>query len=382
MQIKKLQYDEKIGWTDDLPSDLDSKQTLVLVFGTNLFSDESAPLLELFKRFPRSKIIGCSSGGEIFGSVITDNCLSVAVVRFESTPIKQITMPVIDPSESFAAGKKIAGDLSDSELRGIFVLSDSADIIGDELIEGINSQVTELVSVTGGFAASGENSSNTWVLGGSAIERNLISAIGFYGEKVKIGYGSRDGLDILGIEQRITKSYKNQLFEIDGKPALKLYKEYLGDRASKLPEAALHFPISLRANLQSEKRIIRSIVNINEKNQSLTLAGNVPEGSMARLMIANPDRVIDGATEAAMMTEQYGLDSETVLSIAISCVGRRLLLGDRSEEELETVLENLPEGTEQIGFYASGEICPYSVGSCDFHNQTMTLTTISEGGLT
>ena len=378
MQIKKLQYDEKIGWTDDLPTDLDSKQTLVLIFGASVFSKKPEPLKELIKKFPKSKLIGCSTGGEIYGSVVTDNCLSVAVVRFESTVLKQTAMSVFDQSESYAVGKNIADELSRADLQGIFVLSDSTNISGDELIDGINSQVGDSVSVTGGFAASGKDLGNTWVCSGDVPENNLISAIGFYGDKIKIGYGSRDGLDILGIEQRITKSDKNQLFEIDGKPALELYREYLGEKARELPQAALHFPISVRANLRSEKRIIRSVTGIDEENRSLMFAGSVPEGSMARLMIANPDRVIDGAAEAAMMTEQYGQNPEKLLSIAISCVGRRLLLNDRSEEELEAVLDSLPKGTEQVGFYSRGEICPYSVGSCDLHNQTMTLTTISE----
>ena len=38
----------------------------------------------------------------------------------------------------------------------------------------------------------------------------------------------------------------------------------------------------------------------------------------------------------------------------------------------------LPKGTKQIGFYSYGEISPYTTGSCDLHNQTMTLTTVTE----
>jgi hypothetical protein len=59
-------------------------------------------------------------------------------------------------------------------------------------------------------------------------------------------------------------------------------------------------------------------------------------------------------------------------------VGRRLVLGSRTEEEIEATLEVLPKGTQQIGFYSYGEISPYTAGTCDLHNQTMTLTTLSE----
>jgi hypothetical protein len=66
------------------------------------------------------------------------------------------------------------------------------------------------------------------------------------------------------------------------------------------------------------------------------------------------------------------------LSIAISCVGRRLVLGERTEEELEAALQVLPAGTQQVGFYSYGELSPFASGHCDLHNQTMTLTTLGE----
>lgn len=378
MQIKKLLYTRKTGWDHKLPVDLDSERTLVLAFGACSFNSESEPLLELFERFPCSKITGCSTGGEIHGAAIRDGSIVVAVVCFSDTDLRRSTFLLSNEAESFRAGMIIAEELDSPDLRGVFVLADSSYINGSEMVAGINSKISSSVSVTGGLAGNNTTSGKTWVLGETCPESSLVSAVGFYGDHVKIGYGSRDGLDILGIEQRVTKSRKNRLFEIDGKPALSLYKQYLGEKASMLPEVALNFPISLRANLRSEKRTIRSVLDINEDDQSLTFAGDVPEGAMARLMIANPDRVIDGATEAAMMTEQYGSASGEVLSIAISCLGRRKLLAGRSEEELEAVLEGMPDGTEQIGFYSYAEICPYSVGSCDLHNQTMTLTTISE----
>jgi hypothetical protein len=95
-------------------------------------------------------------------------------------------------------------------------------------------------------------------------------------------------------------------------------------------------------------------------------------------MCANFDRLIQGAGEAALSTRGSGAPSPASLAIAISCVGRRLVLGERAEEETEAVLEVLPPDARQIGFYSYGEISPYASGHCDLHNQTMTLTTISE----
>jgi hypothetical protein len=180
------------------------------------------------------------------------------------------------------------------------------------------------------------------------------------------------------VERLVTRSRANVLFELDGKPALQLYKEYLGDRASGLPATGLLFPLTLRAARDDDKRLVRTILAVDEATQSMTFAGDVPQGYYAQLMHANFDRLIQGAGEAALSTRGDGAPAPAPLAIAISCVGRRLVLGERAEEETEAVLEVLPPHTQQIGFYSYGEISPYASGHCDLHNQTMTLTTISE----
>ena len=111
----------------------------------------------------------------------------------------------------------------------------------------------------------------------------------------------------------------------------------------------------------------------------MTFAGEIPQGAMASLMHANLDRLIQGASQAATNGRHTSDPNEPTLAIAISCVGRRLVLGERTEEEIEATLDALPAGTSQIGFYSYGELCPqHGASCCDLHNQTMTLTTISE----
>jgi len=55
------------------------------------------------------------------------------------------------------------------------------------------------------------------------------------------------------------------------------------------------------------------------------------------------------------------------------------VLGERTEEEIEATFDALPSRSQQVGFYSYGEISPYVDAVCDLHNQTMTVTTISEG---
>jgi hypothetical protein len=108
----------------------------------------------------------------------------------------------------------------------------------------------------------------------------------------------------------------------------------------------------------------------------MTFAGDLPQGWMAQLMRADFDALVSGAEEAAAVA---GVDTAgNGLVVAISCVGRRLVMGEAAEEEVEATLDRLPTGSTQVGFYSYGELSPFSSGPCDLHNQTMTLFAISE----
>ena len=165
---------------------------------------------------------------------------------------------------------------------------------------------------------------------------------------------------------------------VGGQPALQLYKKYLGDRAEGLPATGLLFPLSISSDDANEENVVRTILAVDEKNNSITFAGDIPQGSRVQLMRANFDRLIDGAADAAGAIDVSEYKSGPLLSIAISCVGRRLVLGPRTEEEIDAALNSMPEGTKQIGFYSYGEISPLANGRCDLHNQTMTLTSLWE----
>lgn len=380
MKLDTFSYSTASGWSDEPLADFDSENTLVVVFGSPDLDGVREPLGELVARFGRSHVIGCSTAGEIFGTALTDNSLSVAVARFErGTRVATASASVQSQNESFAAGESIARQLNDPSLRGVLLFSDGLNVNGSELVRGLNAVLPADVVVTGGLAGDGSRFERTWVMHAGAARSNMVCAAGLYGDLVTIGHGSKGGWDNFGPERVVTRSQGNVLIELDGRPALELYKEYLGELASGLPATGLLFPLALRASAADDKRLVRTILAVDEAAQSMTFAGDVPEGALARLMRANFDRLIEGASEAASMAgdAQVGQTGET-LAIAISCVGRRLVLGERAEEEIEATLDELPAGTRQIGFYSYGEISPYAKGSCDLHNQTMTLTTIRE----
>jgi hypothetical protein len=349
---------------------------LIVVFGAAAFARHAEPIGELRRAYPRSAFTGCSTAGEIFQSELSDETLSVAIARFEHTDLRTAEATVSGPADSFEAGRALATQLTREDLAAILVLSDGLNVNGSDLVRGFNSELDESVIVTGGLAGDGDRFKETWVLGNGIPQPRKITAAALYGDRVRVGHGSRGGWDIFGPERTVTRSRDNVLFELDGRPALELYKEYLGERAAGLPATALLFPLALRAKSGDSKVLVRTVLAVDEQDQSMTFAGNVPEGHKAQLMRANFERLIEGASDAALRAKRG--DDAATLAIAISCVGRRLILGERAEEEIEAVLDELPHGTRQIGFYSYGEISPYASGHCDLHNQTMTLTTIAE----
>ena len=377
MQITNFNTMPNGSFGIDFP-DLDSDNTLITVFADSSLLDDDSVLNPLRAAYPKSKFAGCSTSGEIFQSTVNDNTVSVAVAKFEKTNLQCSTAEVTNMSDSRAAGQTLANNLKADDLTAIFILSDGLNVNGTQLVNGIKANVSEGVIITGGLAGDGARFERTWILKDRIPTQNFVSAIGFYGKNINIKSGSRGGWDVFGLERKVTKSKDNILFELDDKPALALYKTYLGELANELPSSGLLFPLAIRENEDDQNQIVRTILAIDEKNQSLTFAGDIPEGFLAQLMKANFENLIDGASSAA---EQAKLSNskENTLAIAISCVGRRLVLKERTEEELESVLDVFSQNTKLVGFYSYGEIAPHAITQdCSLHNQTMTLTAITE----
>jgi hypothetical protein len=363
-------------WSARFP-ELDSPATMVLAFAAPSYGTQAQLLDDLGKAYPHSAVVGCSTSGEIDQTSVRDDSITVAVARFAHTRVRQAMTRLSSAADSFAAGASLADELNEQDLRGILVLSEGLNVNGSELVRGINSRLPAHVVVTGGLAGDGPRFERTWVLANGQPEPRGVVAVGVYGDRVRIGHGSKGGWDTFGPERVVTRSAGNVLYELDGRPALALYKEYLGERAAALPGSALLFPLALRPTTDDVNSVVRTVLAVDEAAQSMTFAGDIPTGHYAKLMRANFDRLILGAQAAggAATLHEHG---DTSLSIAISCVGRRLVLGERSEEETEATLEALPPHTQQIGFYSYGELSPQAGGRCELHNQTMTLTVFSE----
>lgn len=377
MIIEQQYWTSSEGWQKESAASVDGNASLVLVFGAGHVMGDASRVDEVRARYPGAPVVGCSTSGEICGTSVRDESLVVTAIRFEHTEIKLAQTTIGGSDDSLSAGKRLAQDLPHEQLVHVLVLSDGLKVNGTELARGLRENLPEGVAVTGGMAGDGANFRHTQVCADGDPVEGLVAAVGFYGDRLKVGYGSLGGWDPFGPERLITRSKGNVLYELDGHSALELYKRYLGEHAAG-PAEALLFPLALRTG-EEGYGLVRSVMGIDEETQSMTFAGDMPEGGYARLMKANFDRLIDGAADAAHATNETLGAPNPELALLISCVGRKLVLKQRVEEEVEGVREVLGSNTVLTGFYSYGEICPHGTFTkCELHNQTMTITTFLE----
>lgn len=363
-------------WNKNINDTLDSPNTLVLLFGASNYSliENESQILQ--SKFPNSIIVGCSTAGEIYNNELHENSLCVAIMKFEKTTINLETLNLIEHCDSYNAGKALAQQFNQENLKGLFILSDGLNVNGSQLTKGINSVVNNII-VTGGLAGDGASFTQTWLLVDGKPQANYLTAVGFYGDNIQISHGSKGGWNQFGINRMVTEAVDNVLYRLDDKPALEVYKTYLGANAKDLPSSGLLYPLMIKEEGYEESKV-RTILAINEEEQSITFAGDIPNGSEVMFMRASFAELIDGAKNASNMLDISSYNNEEAINIAISCVGRKLVLGQKVEDEIEAVMDELPENVQQIGYYSYGEISPLTNGKCDLHNQTMTLTLLWE----
>jgi hypothetical protein len=377
MKIEQKKFSKTTGWETLKNTGFDNNLcNFVLAFGSTDLLEDTSIYETIRKNYPKADILMNSTAGEIYNTQVNDDTISVTAVYFEKTKIKTAAVQIEELKDSLEAGRILASAFETKNLKSVLIISDGQKVNGSDLVQGLQEGLPKGIIISGGLAGDGSRFKKTLVgLNESPIEGRII-AIGFYGDNLTVTYGSMGGWDPFGPERLITKSEANVLYELDGKPALDIYKTYLGEYAKELPSSGLLFPLSIRTT-NSNDSAVRTILGVNEEDKSLTFAGNMSEGKYARFMKANFDRLIDGASNAAHNTIRENT-KKIDLAILISCVGRKLVLSQRIEEEVEAVRAVYPENTAITGFYSYGEISPFNFMKCELHNQTMTITTFTE----
>jgi len=352
---------------------------LVLAFGDVAIIAAPAFAEALAAAFPRAVVAGCSTAGEIDSQGVGDGGCVVTAVRFASGHVRAVRTKLADMADSRAAGERLAAQVSRDALVGVLVFGQGVRINGSALVEGLAAGLPAGLPITGGLAGDGGAFQHTWVLDGAAATDDGIVALGLYGASLRLAHGSFGGWQVFGPARKVTRACGNVLIELDGEPALDVYKRYLGDHARDLPASGLLFPFAMLGEDHAATGLIRTILAVDATEGSLTLAGEIVEGGFLKLMHASTDALVNGAESAAEAASAMPGAPGEGLALLVSCVGRKLVMGGRVDEEVEAVGAVLGQGATLAGFYSYGEISPFSPSpDCKLHNQTMTITWLGE----
>lgn len=380
MQVKQVILNDKNKALQDLQALATLQPDLLLVFGAiALLPPVAATLAELF---PNAVRMGCSTAGEISSQGVSDDSCVVTAVRFERTRLQTASTTLFDMADSHDAGQRLAQQLPKAGLRAVLLLGQGVAINGSALITGMTSVLGHTIPLTGGLAGDAAAFRETWVLDNTGVHNNHLVCVGLYGEALSFSHGSFGGWQPFGPARKVTRCANNVLFELDGEPALAVYKRYLGEHAKDLPASGLLFPFAMLGSDHTDVGVIRTILAVNEADGSLTLAGDIDPTGYLRLMHASTDALVDGAEAAAKAAHISLSGPGQSLALLVSCVGRKLVMGGRVDEEVEAVGAVFGQRSVLAGFYSNGEISPLTAHTdCKLHNQTMTVTLIAEAAV-
>lgn len=375
----------RLNEQSDVPTQLASLNSItpdvILAFGAVRYFSEPALEQSLRSAFPGVALLGCSTAGEIAVDRVYDNTCILTAIKFERSTHQLVSTAIQGMEDSAAAGERLAGLLNKDGLVAVLVFGTGVAINGSALVEGLKSHLPAGIKISGGLAADAGAFKQTWTLGPDGCSDHHIVVLGLHGHALKLGYGTYAGWEPFGPARKVTRSVDNVLYELDGSRALDVYKSYLGEYAKDLPGSGLLFPFEMLDASQEKSGIFRTILGIDEAEGSLTLAGDIDPNGYLKLMHSTTEKLIDGAEIAAESAAKIVSQAQGQgVAILVSCIGRKLVMGDRVDEEVEAVAELMGKHTAVTGFYSNGEIAGSTYfGDCRLHNQTMTITWIAEG---
>lgn len=360
---------------------LELEPHVLLAFGSAAHFEQAELFHRLHHALPDTLLIGCSTAGEICRDGAFEGQAILTGIRFTAPLLRTASSHIPDMEHSREAGRRLGRQLAHpmgaDPLRSVLILGQGVRINGSDLLRGLTEALGPAVHISGALAGDGGAFTRTYTLLGGLISDQHAVALGFYGDHVALSTGSAGGWEPFGPVRRITRSAANILFELDGVPALEVYKRYLGAWAKDLPGSGLLFPFALLGEDERATGLIRTMLGLNEAEGSLTMAGDMPSGGYVRLMHAGTSALVEGARDAARAALLP--DSQASLGLLFSCVGRKLLMGGRVDEEVEVVSEVVGRDRCLTGFYSYGEFgAPDAFGECRLHNQTMTVTLLQE----
>lgn len=362
--------------------------SFLLLFASLTSYDQKTLLTFLKQKNPTATIVGASTSGEISsaGGSADNSVVLMAIYSDQMRFVSGVGRDV--KTDSRKAGQDLAEDIMKNaggeKPKAILMMPDGLLANGEAIVDGVLDKMGPNFMLAGGSAGDDYAFKGTYEYLGDEVLTGCVVGVGLFGD-FSFGIGVRHGLVPISTAHKITKIEGNILYELDNKPALEVYKQYLekdinellakGDTIAKLTPL---YPLGIHAP-NDEGYLIRGILGTDEKG-TLTLTASLPEGQDVFIMLSSVDEIVGAAEDAAHQAMRHLKDSKPKAIILFNCIARKKVLITRKQEEIDKIRKIFGEEVPLIGFYTYGEQAPLGekIITCSFHNETDVLFVLGE----
>jgi hypothetical protein len=331
---------------------------------------------------PDTAWLGCTTAGQFTEEGFIESGLAVLLIAsHEADHVLRFSEHADDRSKTF---DELCGGIREQArearerghgLLTTVALVDGLSGEGERLVERLHAELSPSGEIVGG--AAGDDGKFERTLVGSALRTTSTGAalLHVFSSR-RWGVGVDHGLNPATEPMRVTRARGNVVYEIDGRPAFDVYREYAKAKGLDLrPESAGAFFINNELGLIFFNELRKARAPLSSKDGALTCAAEVPQGANVCILDGSRDNLLAAASRAAREASDRLGRSSAAGVLLFDCICRGTILGEDFGREIQAVRSVFP-GVPLAGFLTYGEIARYSGRLDGWHNTTAVVTAI------
>jgi hypothetical protein len=358
------------------------RPSLVLMFAT-AGHDQAALLASVRAVTGEAPLSGCSAEGVITQAGSDEGSHAVAVMALASDELRFRTLAARGlSSDSRRCGRELAACIESSANSQLLLLfPDGLTVQSSELFAGLASALPRPIPVVGGGSGEMMHFERTYQYRDGELLSDGVAGVlieGDFDAEIEVSHGC----EVVGSERTVTRSEGGSVFEIDGRSAWSVVKEYLDDDAEDLDALAVSYAcvaerLSPEAHGEYGPYVIRVPLRLDKSTGALFFPGELKSGAKVYMARRDPERIRKSAVRSAERLAARRAGQAPLAMLHFDCTGRgRLLFGERtSVESIDPMQRAFGKEIPWLGFHTYGEIAPV-LGRMQYHNYTVVLCAI------
>ena len=328
---------------------------------------------------------GCSGEGTMIRGEVDESNFSLVVMAIRSDQLHfKNGMETGLKTDSGGAGRNVAASIAPvlgSDALALFLFADGLTFNFDRFQSGLEETLNleQHLPLLGGAAGDNWQLKQTYQYCNDTVFSDGVSYALLSGD-ARMAWAVNHGCVATGVAHTITRCRENTIYEIDGRPALDVLKEYLtDDEIVDWAKAVIHLTLGFETPGHMEgydDYMIRFMPTKDDDNGSFTIPTEVVEGTRIWMTRRDYEKVTRGIDRLAdRINEQLG-DNPALMVFQFDCCGRGKVFVREHQKKalLEQLQQQIPDAP-WVGFYTLGEIGPVGDSNC-FHNYTAVIAAV------